>query len=96
MNDDWLKGRSYCERLCAWVADQTQFLRMLHAKFTAMTYPAQLRVRSPSIDRGRHGNRDDVPPSAQSLMVGQDFGRDPCSIIGQLDHKGALLVITGV
>jgi hypothetical protein len=30
------------------------------------------------------------------LLVGQDFGRDPCSIICQLDHKGRLLVLEEV
>jgi hypothetical protein len=27
------------------------------------------------------------------LLVGQDFGRDPCAIIGQVDHRGRLLVL---
>jgi hypothetical protein len=30
------------------------------------------------------------------LLIGQDFGRDPCSVICQLDHKGRLLVLEEV
>jgi hypothetical protein len=37
---------------------------------------------------------DDVQPiSGYPLLVGLDFGRDPCAIICQPDHKGRLLVL---
>lgn len=33
------------------------------------------------------------PVHGHPIIVGQDFGRDPCSIICQLDHKGRLLIL---
>lgn len=36
------------------------------------------------------------PVSAFPLIVGQDFGRDPCSVICQVDHRGRLLVLEEV
>jgi len=41
---------------------------------------------------------DEIPEPVfgHPLLVGQDFGRDPCSIICQLDHKGRLLVLEEV
>lgn len=33
------------------------------------------------------------PITARPLIIGQDFGRDPCAVIGQLDHMGRLLVL---
>lgn len=37
-----------------------------------------------------------IPVFGHALMVGQDFGRDPCSIICQVDHRGRLLVLQEV
>jgi hypothetical protein len=34
-----------------------------------------------------------LPVNGHPLIIGQDFGRDPCSVICQLDHKGRLLVL---
>jgi hypothetical protein len=36
------------------------------------------------------------PVYGHPIIIGQDFGRDPCSIICQLDHKGRLLVLQEV
>jgi hypothetical protein len=37
---------------------------------------------------------DEVEPvSGHPLIVGLDFGRDPCAVICQLDHRGRLLVL---
>jgi hypothetical protein len=33
------------------------------------------------------------PVTGQILIIGQDFGRNPCSLICQPDHKGRLLVL---
>lgn len=33
------------------------------------------------------------PVDGKPLIIGQDFGRDPCAIIGQMDHHGRLLVL---
>ena len=34
-----------------------------------------------------------MPVSGYPLLVGLDFGRDPCAVICQTDHKGRLLVL---
>lgn len=34
-----------------------------------------------------------APVHGLTLMVGQDFGRDPCAVICQVDHNGRLLVL---
>jgi hypothetical protein len=87
------QGRSYYERLARghgadWV------LRYVHAQYG--NDPSGTAVFRDSFNRTFHVGDDVLPASAQPLMVGQDFGRDPCSIIGQLDHKGRLLVLEEV
>jgi hypothetical protein len=87
------QGRSYYERLARghgtdWV------LRYVHAKYG--NDPSGTAVFRESFNRSFHVREDVLPASAQPLIVGQDFGRDPCSIIGQLDHKGRLLVLQEV
>lgn len=34
-----------------------------------------------------------APIASKPLIVGQDFGRDPCAVIGQLDNLGRLLIL---
>jgi hypothetical protein len=87
------QGRSYYERLARghntdWV------LRYVHAKFG--NDPSGTAVFRESFNRNFHVRDDLQPVSGQPIMVGQDFGRDPCSIISQLDHKGRLLVLQEV
>jgi len=87
------QGRSYYERLARghstdWV------LRYVHAKYG--NDPSGTAVFRESFNRSFHVQADVLPVSAQPLIVGQDFGRDPCSVIGQLDHKGRLLVLQEV
>lgn len=36
------------------------------------------------------------PVKGKTLIVGQDFGRNPCAIIGQVDHKGRFLALEEV
>ena len=36
------------------------------------------------------------PVLGHPLIIGQDFGRDPCSVICQYDHKGRLLILEEV
>jgi len=87
------QGRSYYERLARghgtdWV------LRYVHAKYG--NDPSGTAVFRESFNRPFHVRDDVLPVSATPLIVGQDFGRDPCSVIGQLDHKGRLLVLQEV
>ena len=87
------QGRSYYERLARgrgldWV------LRYVHAKYG--NDPSGTAVFRESFNRSFHVRDNVLPVSSQPIMVGQDFGRDPCSVIGQLDHKGRLLVLQEV
>jgi hypothetical protein len=87
------QGRSYYERLARghnpdWV------LRYVHAKYG--NDPSGTAVYRESFNRSFHVRSDLQPASGQPLLVGQDFGRDPCSIIVQMDHKGRLLVLQEV
>jgi hypothetical protein len=36
------------------------------------------------------------PVSGHTLLIGLDFGRDPCAILTQVDHRGRLLVLEEV
>jgi len=87
------QGRSYYERLARghgvdWV------LRYVHAKYG--NDPSGTAVFRESFNRSFHVRDDVLAVSSQPIMVGQDFGRDPCSVIGQLDHKGRLLILEEV
>ena len=63
-------------------------LRYVHAKYDD---PSGTAVFRESFNRAFHMRDDVLPVSGQPILVGQDFGRGPCSVIGQLDHKGAPL-----
>ena len=87
------QGRSYYERLARghspdWV------LRYVHAKYG--NDPSGTAVFRESFNRSFHVRDNLSAVSAQPILVGQDFGRDPCSVIGQLDHKGRLLILEEV
>jgi hypothetical protein len=83
------QGRQYYERLSRsnspdWVR------RYVHAQFG--DDPSGTAVFRESFKAAFHVvDQLEVMPTA-ALIVGQDFGRDPCSIICQVDHKGRLLV----
>jgi hypothetical protein len=85
-------GREYYLRLTrgnnqAWID------RYVHAKFGED--PAGTAVWK-SFRRKFHVVDDLEPVNGQLIIVGQDFGRSPCSIICQPDHKGRLLVLEEV
>jgi hypothetical protein len=87
------QGRAYYERLSRghgtdWV------LRYVHAKYGSD--PSGTAVFRESFNRGFHVVRDLQPVSGHPIIIGQDFGRDPGSVICQLDHKGRLLVLEEV
>jgi hypothetical protein len=87
------QGRSYYERLARghnpdWV------VRYVHAKYG--NDPSGTAVFRESFSRSFHVRSDLQPVSSQPIVVGQDFGRDPCSAITQLDHRGRLLVLEEV
>jgi hypothetical protein len=87
------QGRLYYERLGRntnpdWVR------RYVHAKYG--DDPSGTAVFRESFKRSFHVVDSVEPVQGHPLLIGQDFGRDPWSIICQLDHKGRLLVLQEV
>lgn len=87
------QGRIYYDRLARnnspdWVK------RYVNAQFG--DDPSGTAVYRESFKRAFHVVPELSPVVGHPLIVGQDFGRDPCSIICQMDHKGRLLVLEEV
>lgn len=83
-------GRAYYANLCLGTTQEYQD-RYVHAKYG--TDPSGLAVFRTSFKRSYHVSDEDfdVLPG-RMLMIGQDFGRNPWSLICQLDPLGRLLV----
>lgn len=84
------QGRKYYERLVAnshpdWVR------RYVHAQYG--NDPSGSAVFRESFKANFHAFEEVLPVNGHPIIVGQDFGRNPCAIIGQLDHKGRLLIL---
>ena len=58
--------------------------------------PSGTAVFRGSFKRSFHVKRDLKPVDGRILLVGQDFGRSPCSLVCQPDHMGRLLVLEEV
>lgn len=87
------QGRAYYERfLRSNSADWCT--RYVHAKYGAD--PSGSAVFRESFKVAFHTTEDVQPVSGYPLLVGQDFGRNPCSVICQVDHRGRLLVLEEV
>lgn len=87
------QGRKYYERLARntnpdWVR------RYVHAKFG--DDPSGSAVFRESYHPSWHAVEGLMPIPGKPLIIGQDFGRDPWSIICQLDHRGRFLVLEEV
>jgi hypothetical protein len=87
------QGRKYYERMTEnsspdWVR------RYVHAQYGAD--PSGTVVFRDSFSMSKHVVDEIIPLSTMPLYIGQDFGRDPCSIIVQPDHRGCLLVLEEV
>ena len=86
-------GRVYYERLARnnspdWVK------RYVNAQFG--DDPSGTAVFKDTFRRAFHVVQEISPVVGHPLLVGQDFGRDPASLICQLDHKGRLLILEEV
>lgn len=87
-------GRQYYERLAmgnnpAWIT------RYVHAKYGED--PSGAAVFKDSFKRGFHVSKEPLEPvHGMVILIGQDFARNPCSLICQPDHKGRLLVLEEV
>jgi hypothetical protein len=87
------QGRTYYERFIrSNSADWCK--RYVHAQFG--DDPSGSAVFKESFKIGWHVIDDVTPVPMYPLIIGQDFGRDPCSVICQMDHKGRLLVLEEV
>ena len=87
------QGRTYYERLARsngidWIR------RYVNAEYG--DDPSGSAVFRESFKSNFHIIDDLLPVNGHVIIVGQDFGRDPCSVICQLDHKGRLLVLEEV
>lgn len=87
------QGRLYYERAArnpspAWVK------RYVHAQYG--TDPSGTAVFALTFKREWHVADELRPVDGSMLIVGQDFGRDPCSVITQLDSRGRFLILEEV
>lgn len=87
------QGRKYYERFIE-MNSPSWCERYVHARFGPD--PSGTAVFGSTFKHNFHVVEDLEPVAAFPLIVGQDFGRDPCSIICQLDHKGRLLILEEV
>ena len=87
------QGRSYYERF---IANNTPewCKRYVYAEYG--DDPSGMAVFSSTFKQNVHVVDDLEPVHGSPLLIGQDFGRDPWSVICQLDHKGRLLVLEEV
>lgn len=86
------RGREYYSRLVRMYGENSDWVR----RYVYALYgddPSGTAVFRDSFKGSFHVVDDLVPVNGMPLLVGQDFGRDPCSIICQPDHKGRLLVL---
>lgn len=92
--DRLAQGRTYYERLQGQhSADWVQ--RYVHAQYGED--PSGTAVFRSTFKRPRHVSPTPLSPSVgHTLFVGQDFGRNPCSMICQMSHKGQFLVLEEV
>jgi hypothetical protein len=86
-------GRRYYERLANnpnpdWVK------RYVDAQYGSD--PSGSAVHRQTFRREFHTVEELHPSPGYPLIVGQDFGRNPCAIIGQMDHRGRLLILEEV
>lgn len=86
-------GREYYERLARSNGDDW-VKRYVHALYGAD--PSGSAVYKESFKHSFHVADEVMPVNGHPLIIGQDFGRNPCSIITQLDHRGRLLVLEEV
>ena len=87
------QGRTYYERFVR-SNSEDWCKRYVHAQYG--DDPSGTAVFRESFKSSFHVVEGVTPVAGHPLIVGQDFGRDPCSIICQLDHKGRLLVLEEV
>ncbi len=90
------QGKLYYQRFINMYGENSDWVkRYVYAQYG--DDPSGTAVFRESFKRTFHVAAEGVTPvSGHPLLIGQDFGRDPCSVICQLDHKGRLLVLEEV
>jgi hypothetical protein len=84
------QGRKYYERFIR--SNSPDWCkRYVHAEYG--DDPSGSAVFRESFKLNYHVTQEVTPVSSYPLVMGLDFGRDPCAIICQPDHKGRLLVL---
>lgn len=84
------QGRTYYERFVR--SNSPDWCkRYVHAEYG--DDPSGSAVYKESFKLHFHVTSEVTPISSYPLIVGLDFGRDPCAIICQPDHRGRLLVL---
>jgi hypothetical protein len=86
-------GRVYYERLARNNGDDW-VKRFVHAQYG--DDPSGRAVYKDSFKGSFHIVDDLEPVYGHPLIIGQDFGRDPWSVLCQLDHRGRFLVLEEV
>lgn len=85
------QGRKYYEKLAGGALGQNWVKRYVHALFGED--PSGMAVFKDSFVKHFHVRENIEPVIGHFLLIGQDFGRDPWSIICQPNHKSQLLVL---
>ena len=89
------RGRKYYERFVeSYGAESDWVKRYVYAQFG--DDPSGTAVFRASFKSSFHIAEELEPVVGYPLIIGQDFGRDPCSVICQMDHKGRFLVLQEV
>jgi hypothetical protein len=91
--DRQAQGRKYYERL-ARTSHPDWVRRYVHAQYG--NDPSGSAVFRETFRQSFHVVDELQPVATMPIIIGQDFGRDPWSIICQLDHKGRMLVLEEV
>lgn len=87
------QGRLYYQRL-ARSNNPDWIKRYVHAQFG--NDPSGTAVFRESFRSNFHTSDGLTPNRFAPLIVGQDFGRDPCSVITQMDARGRMLILEEV
>ncbi|MGE0677777.1 terminase [Pseudolabrys sp.] len=89
------RGKLYYKRFVDMYGEESDWVkRYVKAEFG--DDPSGTAVFRTSFRQSFHVVEGLEPIFGHPLLIGQDFGRDPCSVICQVDHRGRLLVLEEV
>jgi hypothetical protein len=85
------QGRKYYERFIEMYGDESDWVRR-YVKAEYGDDPSGAAVFKNSFKSDYHIVDDLLVIPGYTILIGQDFGRNPWSLIGQMDHMGRLLI----